>query len=98
VRGVSRFFPRRAGEASRCAPQRLAPWKRSIRRYLRAYVEGALTRLWAEKMRKPRNSINSLLAPQGLVRLFTGYHLPKRPYYQVFRRGLFFLTLFLDEV
>jgi hypothetical protein len=32
-RGVSRSFPRRAGEASRCAPQRLAPWKRSIQRY-----------------------------------------------------------------
>jgi hypothetical protein len=31
--GVSRSFPRRAGEASRCALQSLAPWKRSIRRY-----------------------------------------------------------------
>jgi hypothetical protein len=32
-RGVSRSFPRHAVEASRCAPHRLAPWKRSIRRY-----------------------------------------------------------------
>jgi hypothetical protein len=32
-RGVSRSFPRRAGEASRCALQSLALWKRSIQRY-----------------------------------------------------------------
>jgi hypothetical protein len=36
-------------------------------------VEDALTRAWAEKMREPRNPINGLLAPQGLVRLFAGY-------------------------
>jgi hypothetical protein len=72
-RGVSCSFPRCAGEASRCAPQRLAPWKCSIRRYPRTCVEGALMRVRAEKMRKPRNPINGLLAPQGLVRLFTGY-------------------------
>jgi hypothetical protein len=39
-RGVSRSFPRRAGEASRCAPQRLAPWKRSIWRYPKGLCEG----------------------------------------------------------
>jgi hypothetical protein len=31
--GLLRSFPRRAGEASRCALQSVAPWKRSIRRY-----------------------------------------------------------------
>jgi hypothetical protein len=39
----------------------------------RACVKGALTRVRAEKMREPMNPINGLLAPQGLVRLFTGY-------------------------
>jgi hypothetical protein len=32
-RGVSRSFPRRTSEASRCAPQRLALWKRSNQWY-----------------------------------------------------------------
>jgi hypothetical protein len=32
-RSVSLSFPRRAGEAFLCAPQRLAPWKRSNRWY-----------------------------------------------------------------
>jgi hypothetical protein len=41
----------------------------------RACVEGALTRVRAEKMREPRNPINGLLAPQGLVRLFAGYQM-----------------------
>jgi hypothetical protein len=38
-------------------------------------VEGALTRVRAKKMREPRNPINGLLAPQGLVRLFVGYQM-----------------------
>jgi hypothetical protein len=71
--GVSRSFPRRAGEASRCTLQSLAPWKRSVRRYPQGCVEAALTCVRASKMREPRNPINGLLAPQGLVRLFAGY-------------------------
>jgi hypothetical protein len=38
-----------------------------------AYVEDALKRIWAKKMREPRNPINILLAPQDLVGLFTDY-------------------------
>jgi hypothetical protein len=38
-----------------------------------ACVEGALTRVWAKKKREPRNPINGILAPPGLVGLFTGY-------------------------
>jgi hypothetical protein len=41
----------------------------------RACVEGALTRVRAEKLREPRNLINGLLAPQGLVLLFAGYQM-----------------------
>jgi hypothetical protein len=39
----------------------------------RVCVEGALTRVRAEKMRESRNPINGLLAPRGMFRLFTGY-------------------------
>jgi hypothetical protein len=70
-RGVSRSFPRRAGEASRCAPQRLAPWKRSIRRYPQGLCGGCFD---ARAGRENEGAqVNGLLAPQGLVWLFAGY-------------------------
>jgi hypothetical protein len=39
----------------------------------RACVEGALMCVRATFWMQPRNTINGLLAPQGLVRLFAGY-------------------------
>jgi hypothetical protein len=39
-RDISRSFPRRAGEASLCTPQALAPWKRLNRWYPLGLCEG----------------------------------------------------------
>jgi hypothetical protein len=40
-----------------------------------------LMRVRAKKMKEPKNPINGLLAPQGLVLLFAGYQM--RPYYRL---------------
>jgi hypothetical protein len=55
-RGVSRSFPRRAGEASRCALQRLAPWKRSNRWYSQGLCRGCFNARAGQKKKGPQES------------------------------------------
>jgi hypothetical protein len=75
---VSRSFPRRAGEASRCAPQRLAPWKRSIRRYPQGMYGSCFDARVGRENEGAQESNQRPLDSPGLVRLFAGYQ--TRPY------------------
>jgi hypothetical protein len=72
-RGVSRSFPRRAGEASRYAPQRLAPWKRSIQMYPQGLCGGCFDARTGRENEGAEESNQRSLGSLGLVRLFAGY-------------------------
>jgi hypothetical protein len=71
-RGVSRSFPRHAGEASFCASQTLAPWKRLDRWYALGLCEGCFDARASEDL-KAYKSNQHVFYFQGLFRILATY-------------------------